>query len=162
MGLVNTHLSWEETLDPSACNTNDPVGYEKASRDPARTPFPWNDSPNAGFSTTTNKTWLPVSPDYATNNVEAQLAAENSHLKIFMKLTKLRQKPVLRQGKYEGKLVNNDSVLLYRRWYESDLAIVVLNFGENDATVNVFEAFSNITITSLPVFTASLDTIADR
>lgn len=161
MGLVNTHLTWEQTVDPSACNTNDPIGFEPFSRDPARTPFPWDNTTFAGF-TTGNTTWLPVNTDYVTNNVKTQLAAENSHLKIFMKLTKLRKHLVLRNGKYDAKLVNNDNVLIYRRWYgEEDLVVVILNFGSSSETVNVKEAFTMITEDQLPIYTASLDTLAE-
>lgn len=32
-------ISWEDTLDPQACNTNDPENFKDASRDPQRTPF---------------------------------------------------------------------------------------------------------------------------
>lgn len=161
MGLVNTKLTWEQTVDPSACNTNDPIGFESASRDPARTPFPWDNTKNAGFSTA-NKTWLPVNTDYETMNVQTQSAAANSHLKIFKKLTKLRKHQVLRQGEYEAKLVNNDNVMIYRRWYgDIDLAVVILNFGTSDETVNVKQAFSMITESQLPIYTASLDTLTE-
>lgn len=49
MGLEDVHLTWEETLDPQACNTN-PTDYHTFSRDPARTPFPWNAQKNAGYN----------------------------------------------------------------------------------------------------------------
>jgi glycosidase len=161
MGLVNTHLSWEETVDPSACNTQDKINYEKFSRDPARTPFPWDATKNGGFSTG-DTTWLKVNDDYATVNVQAQLAAEKSHLKIFMKLTKLRKTNVLRQGGYDSKLVNDDNVLIYRRWYgEEDLVVVILNFGSTAQSVNVKEAFTMITESELPIYTCSLDTLVE-
>ena len=161
MGLVNTHISWEDTVDPSACNTQDPINYEKASRDPARTPFPWDDTKNGGFSTA-EKTWLPVNEDFATNNVKSQSEAEHSHLKVFKKLTKLRKQNVLRQGEYEAKLVNSDKVLIYRRWYgEEDLAVVILNFDEAAQTVDVKAAFPEITEDVLPIFTASLGTFVE-
>lgn len=40
-------ISWEDTQDPQACNT-DPEHYQARSRDPARTPFQWDDTTNAG------------------------------------------------------------------------------------------------------------------
>lgn len=46
--MVDGHVSWEDTVDPAGCNTNDPVNYWKSSRDPARTPFQWNAEKNAG------------------------------------------------------------------------------------------------------------------
>ena len=160
MGLLNMHLTWEETIDPAACNT-DPDRYETYSRDGARTPFPWDTTKNAGFSSA-NKTWLPVNPDYPTNNVAYQTAQPNSHLKIFKKLTKLRKHPVLRQGDYEGKLVNNKNVIIYRRWYQDVvLAVIILNFGNDAETVNVKEAFPEITESELPIYTCSLNTLTE-
>lgn len=161
LGLLNTHLSWEETVDPSACNTQDPINYEKSSRDGCRTPFPWDDSYNAGFSNS-SKTWLPVSSDYQTMNVKAQKAATNSHLKIFMKLTKLRKENVLRQGNFNTKLTNNDNVIVYVRSFGTNFAVVILNFGKSVENVNVTEHFAEMGLpTQLAVYTASLDTFTE-
>lgn len=161
MGLVNTKISWEDTVDPSACNTNDPLNFEPFSRDPARTPFPWDTTKNAGF-TTGDTTWLPVNSDYITMNVKTQSEAANSHLKIFKKLTKLRKHQVLRKGEYDAQLTSNDNVLIYRRWFgEEDLAVVILNFGSEAATVNVKTVFPMITEDQLEIYTASLDTFVE-
>lgn len=162
LGLVNTPLTWEQTVDPSACNTQDPVNFEKVSRDPCRTPFPWDNSTFAGF-TTGNSTWLPVNPDYVTMNVQSERDAANSHLKIFKKLTSLRKKDVLRQGEYESILTNNKNVMIIRRWYgATDVALSILNFGSADETVDLVTAFANVTLpTQLPVYTASLDTLTE-
>lgn len=165
LGLRNTHLTWEETVDPSACNTNDPINYEASSRDGCRTPFPWDgDLLYGGFSNATNGTWLPINSDYTQGyNVKSQEAANNSHLKIFKRLTKLRKNNVLRQGTYESTLTNDDNVIVYLRRYESDLAVVILNFGGN-ATVDVISAFPDTKTplpTQLPVYAASLDTHAN-
>lgn len=47
IGMPDNHISWEETTDPQGCNAGE-EGYEQASRDPARTPFLWNNSTSAG------------------------------------------------------------------------------------------------------------------
>lgn len=47
--MVDGYVSWEDTVDPSGCNTNDPINYVKSSRDPERTPFQWNAEKNAGI-----------------------------------------------------------------------------------------------------------------
>ena len=159
MVLVNTVLTWEQTVDPSACNT-DKDRFESFSRDPCRTPFPWDTTKNAGFSTGST-TWLPVNPDYTYNNVQTQTAATNSHLKIFKRLTKLRKNNVLRQGLYLGALTNNDNVFVYKRWYADDIAVAVLNFGSSEETVDVKAVFTDITESTLKVYTASLNTAFD-
>lgn len=46
--MVDGYVSWKDTVDPSGCNTNDPVNYVLYSRDPERTPFHWNAGKNAG------------------------------------------------------------------------------------------------------------------
>lgn len=137
--LPNWPISWEETVDPAACHENRENYYQK-SRDPSRTPFPWDSSKNAGFSSG-NKTWLPINGDYVSQNVEAQLAAANSHLKIFKKLVKLRKETVMREGDYAGVLTNSDQVYTFKRQKNNDLVIVVLNFGKNQETINLKSAF---------------------
>ena len=152
--MTNVHLTWEETVDPQACNSN-PEIYESRSRDPARTPFPWDDSKNAGFSTG-NKTWLPVGQNYKTVNVKAQEAATNSHLKIFRRLTTIRKQPVFMKGNYSGALSNNDNVYSYKRQLNNKVAVIVLNFGSNEQTVNLTSLFPLIPKT-LIVHTSSLN-----
>lgn len=49
LGMVDGYVSWEDTVDPGGCNTNDPINYWKTSRDPERSPFQWNDGLNAGM-----------------------------------------------------------------------------------------------------------------
>jgi len=48
IGMEDTYLTWEETVDPQACNM-DPQRYENFSRDVARTPMQWNNSTSAGL-----------------------------------------------------------------------------------------------------------------
>lgn len=110
--MEDGYVSWEDSVDPQACNA-DPNNYLKYSRDPERTPFLWDNSKNAGFSSA-DRTWLPVGQAYESNNVQAQEAAENSHLKIFKKLTKLRKsESAFTDGDYES--VVGDNWLTYRR-----------------------------------------------
>lgn len=49
IGMVDGYVSWEDTVDPSGCNTDDPINYWTASRDPERTPFQWSAEQNAGL-----------------------------------------------------------------------------------------------------------------
>lgn len=47
LGLIDTNVRWDQTVDPAGLNVG-PFRYLKFSRDPARTPFPWDSSINAG------------------------------------------------------------------------------------------------------------------
>lgn len=152
--MTNVHLTWEETVDPPACNSN-PEIYESRSRDPARTPFPWDNTTNAGF-TTGSKTWLPVGNNYKTVNVKAQQEAVNSHLKIFKRLTTVRKDDVFRKGNYEGALSDNKIVYAYKRQLHDKFAIIVLNFGNSEQTVNLTSHFPFIP-KSLKIYASSLN-----
>ena len=152
--MTNVNISWADTLDPQACHTN-PEIYHQNSRDPARTPFPWDDTKNAGFSTA-DKTWLPVGTNYLTVNVKAQETAANSHLKIFKKLTTLRKQPVLRTGTYLGLLSNSDNVFIYKREVSGSTAIIILNFGTTQQNVNIQTSFPTAPA-MMKVYTSSLE-----
>lgn len=78
-----------------------------------RAPFHWDATANAGFSKAA-KTWLPVGEGYENNNVQAQLAADNSHLKIFLAVNKLRREEPAFSGESVDPVVV-DNVLLYER-----------------------------------------------
>lgn len=112
IGMTDVWISWEDTVDPQACNGYED-GYEYRSRDPARTPFQWSDEKNAGFSDG-RSTWLPVSPDYKTDNLKRQRGIALSHLNIFKQLQDLRSTSTLIDGDTEVKAFGHD-VLGIRR-----------------------------------------------
>jgi len=60
-----------------------------------------------------SSTWLPVHPDYVDVNVDAQLAAAESHLKVYKRLTELRKDERLRTG--EVMTMASDSVFAFSR-----------------------------------------------
>ncbi|XP_017471231.1 PREDICTED: maltase A1-like [Rhagoletis zephyria] len=152
-GLENGYVSWEDTVDPQGCNA-DPTTYLQYSRDSERTPFLWDNTKNAGFSTA-DRTWLPIGQSYADNNVAAQLAAENSHLKIFKQLTQLRQsEAAFIDGSYVSVVVKN--VLVYIRAAETgDKYIVVLNIGDENVSLNLGTLFDDLSA-KLEVVVSSL------
>uniref|UniRef100_A0A1B0CTF6 alpha-glucosidase n=1 Tax=Lutzomyia longipalpis TaxID=7200 RepID=A0A1B0CTF6_LUTLO len=143
LALKDVYISWEDTIDPAGCNTSPDV-YEQYSRDPVRTPFPWNANKNAGFSNS-DKTWLPVSSDYKEVNVEAQEKATRSHLKSFRKLTKMHQhEKAFTQGQLLMKLVGTD-ILAYERRVPGtkpeENFVMILNFSNNTHKVNIPQLF---------------------
>lgn len=113
IGMSDTYLTWEETVDPAACNT-DPERYEKYTRDPERTPMQWSNGTGAGF-TTSDKPWLPLNPNYPQVNVDAQEAADQSHLKVYKELLKLRQTSAWRYGSFNIRSLYQDRVLGFTR-----------------------------------------------
>lgn len=139
--MPNVVVSWEETQDPQACNTNRTV-YHQNSRDPARTPFPWDSSKHGGF--TSCKPWITAGTEYPNYNVEKQLKDSESHLKIFKKLVALHKSPAFKDGRYESTNNINTNVFSYIRSNQNETYVIALNFGKNAETVNFEEAYRNL------------------
>jgi alpha-glucosidase len=153
--MQDVYISWNDTVDPAACNTDSTV-FNTYSRDPNRTPMQWDNTTNAGFSTA-NKTWLPVSSEYTTNNVKFQNAAANSNLKIFKQLTQLRKtEAAFQEGTYEAKIVNDDIVVYRRAVAGTKPFFIVLNFGTTAHEVDISTIFTD-TAAELEVMVGSLN-----
>lgn len=105
-------------------------------RDNGRTPFQWDASPNAGF--TTGTPWLKLNPNYIEINVEAQEKDENSVLNYFRRLTRFRKEnAVMVYGSSEYYDLQNESVFAYSRELDGRKILVLLNFADKEATVNL-------------------------
>ncbi len=106
------------------------------SRDNARTPFQWDASKNAGF--TTGTPWIKVSPNYKEINADRQEKDSNSVLNYFRKMVKLRKaNKVLVYGKYKLLDKSNPSVYAYTREMDGKKMLVLLNFSATDATAEI-------------------------
>jgi len=108
-------------------------------RDPERTPLQWDTSnANAGFTDAGVETWLPVSPDYVHTNVAGQENEPSSMLAMVRKLLKLRREnKALHHGSYESVDVATGNVFAYIRTGENAQFVVVHNFDEVDAKVDL-------------------------
>ena len=116
-----------------------------SARDNSRTPFQWNTSANAGF--TTGTPWLKVNPNYKTVNVEAEEKDSNSCLNYFRQVVKLRKDNlVLVYGKYTLLDADNPQVYAYTRELNGRKILVLLNFSKTPATVNTGIDLTNATI----------------
>jgi oligo-1,6-glucosidase len=107
-----------------------------SARDNGRTPFQWDSSPNAGF--TSGSPWLKVNPDYKSVNVAAQEEDPNSTLNYFRKLVRLRKKELaLVYGKYQMLDAENPDVYVYTRELEGMKILVLLNFKAQTSVPNI-------------------------
>ena len=115
------------------------------SRDNGRTPFQWNSSTNAGF--TTGTPWIKVNPNYKTLNAAAQEKDPNSPLNYFKKMVALRkQNLVLVYGKYTLLDKSNPNVYAYTREMAGKKMLVLLNFKSKPATANTGINFTNAAV----------------
>lgn len=136
IGMVNYNdISWEDTKDPAAKNTN-PKVFMKFTRDPERTPFQWDDSVNAGFSTAEN-TWLPVNPNYLELNLKKQKEQERSHYKTYQQLVKLRQHQTFRKGSIQLLPYNDRVVTFIRELLNHDTFVIILNLDSQEQLVDL-------------------------
>ncbi|XP_073812675.1 maltase A3-like [Musca autumnalis] len=156
LGMTDGVISWEETVDPAACNSNPDI-FENLTRDPCRTPFQWSAEKNAGFSEG-NKTWLPLASGYETVNVEAESSADKSHLKIYKELVALRgTSKTLQQGSYKYKALNDGVFVLKRYLPGSETLLYVANYGEGSYSANIVENFDVTLPSSMNVKISSMD-----
>jgi len=111
-------------------------GQKSTARDNARTPFQWNEKAQAGF--TSGEPWIKVNPDAPFVNVAMQETDEDSVLKYFRKMVKLRrQLPELVYGEYELIDKENDKVYAYTRTLNDKKVLVVFNFSKTSTTFTI-------------------------
>ncbi|HTI12907.1 MAG TPA: alpha-glucosidase [Puia sp.] len=107
---------------------------KRTSRDNGRTPFQWDNAPNAGF--TTGTPWIRVHPDYPAVNAAAQEKDPGSVLNYFRKMVRLRKdNQVLVYGKYTLLDKYNPDVYAYTREWDGRRLLVLLNFKGTTASV---------------------------
>ena len=138
----NFDITWEETVDPQGISCGE-ENYldEYCSRDPERTPFQWDGSKNAGF-TTGDSTWLPVHENYVELNAAAQEGQARSHLEIFRSLQSLRKE--MKYSDLSGPVWYGMNVLAFGTTGGEDVGLVtitVVNFGILTETVDLAGRF---------------------
>ncbi len=115
------------------------------ARDNGRTPFQWDNTAHAGF--TTGSPWLKINPNYTTVNAAAEEKDPKSCLNYFKKVVKMRRdNEVLVYGKYSLLDKENPSVYAYTREWDGKKVLVLLNFSSQEATVKTGFNFGNATV----------------
>jgi len=106
------------------------------SRDNARTPMPWSDGVNAGF--TKGTPWIKLNPNYQEINVKNTLADSNSTFYYYQKLIKLRHElPIITNGKYVILDKNNEQTYSYLRENDKQILFVTGNFTDKEQNVEL-------------------------
>ncbi|KOX76229.1 Alpha-glucosidase, partial [Melipona quadrifasciata] len=155
IGMTDEYISWKDTVDPQGCRAGK-AHYLTSSRDPERTPFQWNNSVAAGFSSNPH-TWLPVNENYKTLNLVEEEKEKNSYYALYEKLSKLKKSQYLKRAKLVTKVLSEHVFAVARETEDHGSVYAVSNFGEKDVTVDlsVFDKIPN----KLNVYYAS--TISD-
>ena len=111
------------------------------SRDSARTPVQWDDSENAGFST--SKPWFYVNENYKEVNVNKQENDENSILNFYRKAIKIRKElNVIKNGNYKEYNKLSSKVYMYSREDSNQKVLVICSFSEKETKLKVPSNFN--------------------
>lgn len=132
IGMPNVEVPSEKRRDPFV------VPETGLSRDQSRTPMRWDGSgPNAGFCPEGVEPWLPVGPDVREANVAVQTEDPASVLTLHRRLLALRREnSMLSSGTYERLLDGvPDDCFAYLRRHGEGVALIALNFSEEERTV---------------------------
>ena len=152
IGMENVNFTSMEQIDDISTRDQYKVAIESGlspekafaavkhySRDNSRTPFQWDDSTNAGF--TTGTPWLMVSPDYKRINAASQINNPNSLLSYYKKLTALRKNPEYSETVVYGKTVpylpETNRLMAFERVSENQTLLVLGNFQTEPQNVKL-------------------------
>ena len=109
----------------------------RSSRDNARTPVQWDDSPNAGF-TTAETPWMDVNENYHEINVAQQLEDPDSILNFYKKAIALRKSlKSVRYGAYKDQFPLSPTVWCYTRELKCEKLLVICSFSKKAQDLKV-------------------------
>ena len=130
LGLAEADIPPERQVDPWG------LRVPGLGRDGCRTPMPWDDGPNAGF--TDGTPWLPMGPGSGDRHIAAQLTDPCSVLSLYRALLAVRRKmPSLHRGAYRP-IRAPDGCFAFRREEPGAVPVTVaLNFTGRPLEVEV-------------------------
>lgn len=127
---IEIHNAYREIVQEQKTMTHDEFmeAVHKKGRDNARTPFQWDDSENAGFSSA--RPWLKVNPRYKEINAEKDRKSPDSIYYWYQKLIRLRKEmEIITEGDFNLLFPDDEDIFAYMRTFEDERLIVVGNFS---------------------------------
>ncbi len=124
LGLTEADIKFEDLQDPAGKT----FWPDYKGRDGCRTPFPWSDTPDAGFGAA--KPWLPVEASHLPLAVARQEADASSLLNFYRKAIRIRQRSeALRHGSISIVEASGD-LLVWQRKAGGETITCAYNFGK--------------------------------
>lgn len=137
---IETHNMHKILLEQGKSFQETMAIIQSKSRDNSRTPMQWDDTENAGFSQGTP--WLEVPENYEEINVTQEIEREGI-FKFYQQLIQLRKEhDVISKGTYEGTLLDHPQVMGYIRRYEEEALLVLTNYYDVPARVELPAEFN--------------------
>ncbi|CAH2269369.1 jg14074 [Pararge aegeria aegeria] len=121
LGAADTILEWAETTE---CWPT----YAVASA----APFPWDDTPTAGF--TSGQPWLPLATNYRYANAKTEYANEMSHVGVMRTAAAMRKSPAMGPHVEINRFGDALAIL---RWGGAGSLLVVINLGLGQTEVQL-------------------------
>lgn len=109
------------------------------SRDNARTPFQWDESENAGF--TTGRPWLKVNENYKVINANSQIEDEESVFNFYKRLINLRKseefKDAIVYGEFVPTFEEYDNLFAFYRQGDSKKLMILANYQKEEQIIEL-------------------------
>ena len=132
IGARDVPVPWAQIIDPPAKRGGRIVRMLVPwwNRDQARSPMPWGDGPNGGF--TAGRPWLRMAPDIDARTVAIQDRDPSSLLAAYRTLLWLRRThPGLQVGAYRRIESGSRDLFAYERSTADETIAVAINFAPN-------------------------------
>jgi alpha-glucosidase len=144
LGMELAHIPSNRVQDPFELN----VPGLGLGRDGARSPMPWSDQPNAGFSII--EPWCPLIADWQSTNVATLDSNPTSMLTLHRQLLRLRKhNPALMAGSYTPLLATGDTLVYARHYPGCPTVVVALNLGQQAEVVQLESFQGRILLSTL-------------
>ena len=131
LGMQDVLIPPDEVQDPAE-KRQPGIGM---GRDPERTPMPWDNSPQSGFTGVTP--WLPIGEANRSVNVQSSKDDPGSMLSLYKRLLRFRRKePVLVSGTLTD-IAATDGVLQFHRSRGDTLFTFAMNLAAEPRSVDV-------------------------
>ena len=149
---ISTLDEYQVALDAGLTPDAALKAVNRFSRDNARTPFQWDSSANAGF--TTGTPWLNVNRNYTRINLESQKNDPDSVYQYYRRLLALRKDPAYSEAVVYGDLIpafeDLDRVMAYYRKSDDLTLLVIGNYKTQPQTLTLPSQIKHIVLNNLP------------
>ena len=149
---ISTLDEYQVALDAGLTPAAALKAVNRVSRDNARTPFQWDASANAGF--TTGTPWLKVNRNYTKINLESQKNDPDSVYQYYRRLLALRKDPAYAETVVYGDLLpvfeDQDRIMAYYRKSADQTLLVIGNYKTQPQALTLPSKIKHIVLNNLP------------
>lgn len=147
------------TLDEYATARNAGLSEEEAlavvslySRDNARTPMQWDNTPHAGFTQTAP--WLKENPNYTAINVKAQSEDNDSVYSYYKRMIALRKKSEYKDtivyGQFIPAFADQKNLMAYYRKSSEKTLLIAANFQVEEQSIHLEHGYKKVLLNNYP------------